>query len=950
MVTAPLGTVLRHIRSLADNRKRDDERDAALLRAFLGDNDQPAFEALLRRHGPMVLRVCRRTLGHTHDAEDVLQATFLVLAERGKSIRKRESLASWLHGVAYRMATQAKRAAARRHRHESRVSPNQPSDPALSAAWQEIQVLLDEEIERLPKTLRAPFVLCCLENQSSAQAARQLGLEEATVWKRLSRARKLLQERLTRRGVSITAVLAAAALGANGASAALRRSLVGPTVKAAAQLAAGRALAGGSVSARVLTLIQGVNQAMFLSNCKTAILLLLSTAVVGFGLAQTMRTCAAGTEPAPPAQQPEQPAPAERAIKERPQTATVPAHADAKDIVTVRGRVLDPDGNPFAGAKLYLGGFIERKEQAVPVRTVSGDDGGFQFTITQSQLEQFHGYGPVYQVLAVAAGHGVAWVTADSTENELMLRLVKDWPVIGRILDTEGKPVAGAKLRVTGIGAAKGRDDGGFAEFVRIGSFQLAFGRGWVGPFPAQPIVTTGTDGRFKLAGVGRDRVVSMRLEGPGIATADLGVHGDSFEYQAAVSRPIRGMVRDKATGKPLAGVIVFSEPASYFNHRYSEGNALRTVTNEEGRYELLGVAKSPRYTLAAKPAKDQLYMQRRIDFNDAPGLDPLNVDINLVQGLTVRGKVTDKDGKAVPQAMVEYCPLHANPNVFVLDGMWYPRSEASTGSDGSYALTVLPGQGVIGVVGTKKPDVYMPASLTSKQIKDFFKAPLPGKGDDLEWAIGGGALTYLPTDVNRPDPGWHAMMLVEPQEREEGLVKNATLEPAQERTGRVVGPDGQPLTGVAVIGLSSSPTIETLKGAEFTVRGLNPRSPRGLYFHHKGKNLGFFLKELPDKKSGPLTVTLQPCGSICGRMVDGDGRPIANMRLTTFSPEWPDATTDKEGRFCAEGLIPGVRYDISGLPPGVKYEQAGGRGLAFALVEPGKRKDLGDVCAEPRR
>lgn len=112
MATAQLGAVLRYIGNLAADPKIGEQTDGALLRAFLSRNDQAAFEALVRRHGPMVLRVCLRTLGHSHDAEDALQATFFVLARQAGSIRKRKSLASWLHGVAYRMATHAKRAAA----------------------------------------------------------------------------------------------------------------------------------------------------------------------------------------------------------------------------------------------------------------------------------------------------------------------------------------------------------------------------------------------------------------------------------------------------------------------------------------------------------------------------------------------------------------------------------------------------------------------------------------------------------------------------------------------------------------------------------------------------------------------------------------------------------------------------------------------------------------------
>jgi RNA polymerase sigma factor (sigma-70 family) len=285
MATVQLGAIGRHIRNLVVDLKMGDQTDGTLLRAFLDHNDQAAFEALLRRHGPMVLRVCSRTLGNTHDAEDALQATFLVLAQRAKSIRKRESLGSWLHGVAYRMSTDARRAAGRRRGHESRANPVHPTDPALNAAWQEVQAILDEEIQHLPESLREPFVACCLENQSCAEAAQQLGVEEVAVRQRLSRARKLLQHRLTQRGVSLAAVLGMAAVTATEASAAVSRSLVNSTVIAAAKIAAGQTLAGASVPAAVLKLLEGAKRAMILTKLKTATVVSLLAVLTSFGAA-----------------------------------------------------------------------------------------------------------------------------------------------------------------------------------------------------------------------------------------------------------------------------------------------------------------------------------------------------------------------------------------------------------------------------------------------------------------------------------------------------------------------------------------------------------------------------------------------------------------------------------------------------------------------------------------
>jgi RNA polymerase sigma factor (sigma-70 family) len=283
MASARFTAAVRHIRTVAAGQTGGPPSDGALLRAFISDNDQQAFEALLLRHGPMVLRVCQRTLRNRHDAEDALQAAFLVLAKRAGSIRKRESLASWLHGVAYRMATHAKRAEDRRHKHESRVSPTLPPDPALSAALQEVQVLLDEEIQGLPEMLRAPFILCCLENKSCLEAACQLGINKAAVDMRLSRARKLLQNRLARRGVSLTAALAAVALGADGACAAISLSLVGATAQAATLMAAGPTAAAGLVSAKVTALTEGALRTLFLTRLKVTAVALLAVALAGTG-------------------------------------------------------------------------------------------------------------------------------------------------------------------------------------------------------------------------------------------------------------------------------------------------------------------------------------------------------------------------------------------------------------------------------------------------------------------------------------------------------------------------------------------------------------------------------------------------------------------------------------------------------------------------------------------
>jgi hypothetical protein len=241
--------------------------------------------------------------------------------------------------------------------------------------------------------------------------------------------------------------------------------------------------------------------------------------------------------------------------------------------------------------------------------------------------------------MAVAEGHGCDWLPVGPAGEELTLRLVKDVPITVRILDPDGRPVVGARL--TAISMFAPQDLGSYLEANRKAEGYTLTKR-WEGPLAGRPaVVTTGADGRFRLVGAGRERIVGFHLEGPAIASVYLHVmtrvaktdaggspqrgwwtfYGASSDYVAIASRPIRGVVRDKETGKPLAGVTV----AHY------HGQGPEAITDREGRYELLGLVKAAQYSLTVKPA-DGLYFQRRVRFQDTPGLGPLAGDIELVR------------------------------------------------------------------------------------------------------------------------------------------------------------------------------------------------------------------------------------------------------------------------------------------------------------------------------
>ncbi len=252
--------------------------DGRLLERFVTDRDPAAFETLVRRHGPMVLGVCRRLVGDAHDADDCFQATFLVLATKAESVWPRERVGNWLYGVAHTTAVRVRAANAKRRLRERQVTampepPTMPQEPG-----DDLHAVLDDELARLPDKYRTAVVLCDLEGRPRKEVARQFQIPEGTLSSRLTTARKLLARRLARRGLAVAGSLAVV-LSENAATARVPASLVKSTVEAAS--AAGPAAAAALVSARVVALKEGVLKTMLIKKLQAVLTVLALALLVG---------------------------------------------------------------------------------------------------------------------------------------------------------------------------------------------------------------------------------------------------------------------------------------------------------------------------------------------------------------------------------------------------------------------------------------------------------------------------------------------------------------------------------------------------------------------------------------------------------------------------------------------------------------------------------------------
>jgi RNA polymerase sigma factor (sigma-70 family) len=944
MVNAQLQGVLRHLEGLRDAQVLTEAPDAWLLEWFVHGHEEAPFAALVRRHGPMVWAVSQRVLPHVHDAEDVFQATFLLLARKAASIRKAESVGSWLHGVAHRLALQLRLQQVRRQSREKRAADMQMNRSDAGTPLSEMQTALDTALQELPEKYRAALVLCYLEGNTQEETARQLGCPLATVRTRVARGRKLLRDRLVKKGLTLSTAGLASLLIASAAPAAAPAAVMKAAVQAALPFAAGQS-ATALCSKQMAGLVEGGLQTMFLTKVKTATAVLLAASLVASAAALTQRGTVASEAAILPAKSADSPG----------AEAKPPVAAD-KDGVAYGGRVLGPDGKPVAGAMLFLTRMHNYYREPFPAaqQATTGSDGRFDFTMPSAK------FGAQKTVVAaLAANHGVGWVEvpADAKRDGLTLRLVDDSvPITGQVVDLEGKPVAGAALHVLGIRAAPGNNLGPWLEAVRgkkAESMALQSQESRLEGIDLSQLslkVRTDAEGRFRLTGIGRDRLVRAQLDGPTIASQYLHLitragktlevaewkgklpptityYAPGFRYVAAPTKPVIGVVRDKDTGKPLAGVTVESNQLA--NDPIPGRNIIQTTTDAQGRYRLTGLPKGEGNKIRLVPRADQPYVSVHAVVPDSPGLDPVIVDFQLKRGIWIEGKLTDKVTGLPVKGSVDYFALDNNPNVGDhpgFDGTIPPFWGVETKEDGSFRVVGLPGPGLIAVF-------YNGRHLLVPDRDDEY-----GTKESVIYT----SPRQLGLLIN-----YTALARIDPAKGVDLVKRDITLDPGWTFTGTVLGQDGQPLAGARSFGLTDRGwSHEVMKTAEFKVKAFNPRRPRDVFFQHLGNGL-VGVAPPPKENGGSVTVRLEPGATIKGRLVDAGGKPRAGVELdvwfghkgksiyfdgSEYSPE--RIKTDQEGRFRIEALLPGYEFRL-------KNSQGE---LHLGALRSGQTKDLGDV------
>ncbi len=960
--------VVRQIELLFDGGSAAGLSDRQLLERFTARRDstaEAAFAALVARHGPMVMRVCRDLVRDVHLGEDAFQAVFLVLACKAKSIRDPGLLGNWLFGVAVRTALRTRSRLIRQRNKEggavmrySSTGSNGPVEPMVDATRQSTLgsdelAAIHEEISRLPKAFRLPVVLCYFEGLTLDEAARTLCWPPGTVRSRLARGRDKLRRALSRRGFALSTTAVTVGFTSRDASAQFSSALCETTARAAIEFAAGQA-GGQLVSASVAAVAREVLSSMF---TRRVMLLVVALAFLGAaGAAYAMRSPTLQQEPKSARAKPE------------PRLAAKPENTQQQPVsgrMFIVGRVLDPEGKPVAGAtvmayaRIPLPGHADGRRTIDPVsigHAQSDGAGKFRLDAARTSSSRNDDFG----VVAFAPGFGAGWVAldADAEQPSADISVRREQLIDVRLFDLQGRPAQGVTVSVRAIRKILERNPVASLERLEGPAFWTNYASdlpGWPKP------MITDAEGRFSLRGIGREVRVSLAVSDPRFAQQDILIEtddpGDAKQFTMALQPPriISGRVTYADTGKPVphASIFVGAEAAGQRLLR-----STRLQADDEGRFRA-NPSPGDRFRVGATPPAGQPYMSVNKTFDWPKGAVEHPVDLVLSRGMLIHGKVTER-GSIKPVAGAR---LHFNSKSIQGTGSSNLSTLAETAADGSYQLVAEPRAGYLAV---------------------------RGPGDDYVFASIGAELLYNDKPGGVPIYS-NAFVRCEPKGDQSDIEVSVELRRGETVTGMLIAPDGQPAQETWMISrVIHGPQREIQRGwggeahavvrnGRFELHGLDQDAEVPVYFLDAQRKLGATVSFAGRMaSSGKVNVRLEPCGSAWLRLVDPHGKPLARftparMVLMVVTPgavgvglgqkEYPlladqatmsqidrinyakPPTTDAEGRITLPALIPGATYRIAdrttaGTAEGPKLRKE-------FRVKSGEALDLGDILIE---
>lgn len=923
------------------------ETDRELLDRYLAHADQAAFAELVHRHERAIMGVCRQVLFDRADVEDAFQATFVALVERAKRIKWNDALGGWLVTVAHRVAVRTARTRSRLVRREQNAAaqPSQPT-PEVGAdlSWREAIAVLHEELDALPDRFRLPLIHCYLEGLSREEAASRLGWKPGKVKAGLERGREKLRVILERRGVTLSAgLLAGVVAGTSAVSAS-------PELRAATL----KAVTGQTTTA----IIELARSAMPVISAKAKIAygsVIAATLCIGLlaAIAGSPTRVAAPATPVPPA------------------TKVAPAQPQE-----ITGRVLDPDGMPLAGVKIYAVKTKNGSEERVVIAT-SAADGTFKAT----RLNTEEGFAPL--LVAQREGFGVAWHTFgiinddNPAKSTVDLQFVPDQAITGRVIDTEGKSLAGVRVFASRVYAPRA---GNLDRILDLWKLHTA------GSVPSNLVRTnfgggvnatqTDADGKFKLTGCGAERIVELTIRGENLAERSVKVvnrakfnpseinaaakvwqaespsrplivvYGPDVPFIAERAKTIEGVVVDAKTKKPIPGAVV----SDFRNLQKADA---------EGRFRIASFRKAPRYNIYAAGPSDSDYLARTFRIDDTEGYSIVKCQIELSRGVVLTGTITDKvTGKPV-KANVSVQPLAGNKHFaqYYPSNQPYDRNGTATDAEGRFRVVTIPGKVIVTVqvyggirVGEVELQPYRGAGPdpTYPEVFDTTRQP----GFTFVSLADGSILPLSPLECG--------VRVLDIQANGKAEV-NFALDPGVKGSIQIQGPDGKPMPGTTVIGLSDGNTPTKVADASATVYALDPKAkPRQILAWDAKRELGGMALIRGDERE-PVTVKLAPVSDIKGKCVTSDGKPVSDAAVLMHSPDTLGAVdafiqtefgigrrsavkTAADGTFTVKGVLPGVEYRLMFWKGRTVFPRDPQTKTPSAKPESGKTVDLGTI------